>query len=258
MGADAAQALDRVGRAAGGRMTDYVVGMDGCRDGWVACVLNQSGDVSFRVVASVSSAMDMIRDSALTLIDIPIGLPPTDARACDLKAKKLLGRYNSRVFLTPPRGVFQCHAYEDANPLCKEISGRGLMKQMWAIMPKIKEVDRAILSEESPPANLRECHPEICFWGLRGTIIDENKTTIDGKLARVATLAELLPDAERVIVDAERTLAHRKVASDDVIDALIGAITAAGVWDGTIRTLPSVPEQDARGLPMEMVYRLAP
>jgi hypothetical protein len=42
---------------------------------------------------------------------------------------------------------------------------------------------------------------------------------------------------------------------DDVVDALVCAATAMGVWDGSLRMLPEVHERDGQGLTMEMVYR---
>ncbi len=66
-------------------------------------------------------------------------------------------------------------------------------------------------------------------------------------------LARHLP-AAAAIVD-EVTSAHRKSAlrPDDVIDALVGAVTAR-LGAERLRTLPATPEHDSKGLRMEIVY----
>lgn len=191
----------------------------------------------------------------LILADVPIGLPEGGVRDCDMRAKGILGRYNSRVFLTPPRGVFDSESYEAANPLCRALSDRGLMKQMWMIMPGIREVDATMRAAGAVRSVVRECHPEICFWGLSGEIIAANKKTDDGAAARLGVLSRFVDGVETIVEQAMAKFPRSKVARDDVIDALVCAVTAAGVWDGSLRTLPEEPERDGFGLAMEMVYR---
>ena len=45
----------------------------------------------------------------------------------------------------------------------------------------------------------------------------------------------------------------RDLADDDILDAMAVAITASADR-GALRTLPELPVEDSRGLPMEMVY----
>jgi predicted RNase H-like nuclease len=155
--------------------------------------------------------------------------------------------------------VFAAADYPAANAASRAISGKGLSKQMWHIMPKIREVDGALREDATVRAVVRECHPEVCFWGLGGStaaaVIGENKKTPEGRRRRLSVLAGFVGGAEDLLADALRASARRDVAADDVIDAMVCAVTAAGVWDGSLRTLPEVPERDGRGLAMEMVYR---
>jgi predicted RNase H-like nuclease len=186
---------------------------------------------------------------------MPIGLVERGVRAADVAAKRVLGRWNARVFLTPARGVFACDDYPAANVLSRELTGKGLSKQMWHIMPKIREVDDALQDEPRLRGVVRECHPEICFWGLGGGVIGVNKKTPEGFAARLAVLERFVPGAADRVGDGLRGLPKGTAQADDVVDAMVCAVTAAGVWDGSLRTLPESPERDARGLAMEMVYR---
>lgn len=236
-------------------MASQVIGIDGCRAGWVVCSLARSGAAALRIESDLSAAIGSTPNVDLALVDMPIGLAERGVRAADLAAKRLLGRWNARVFLTPARGVFDCDSYPDANARSREQTGKGLSKQMWHIMPKIRAVDAELARHPRLAGVIRECHPEICFRGLSGSVIAENKKSEVGAAKRLAVLAQFVPDAEAIVCRAMEQTLRKEVARDDLIDAMVCAVTAAGVWDGSLRTLPEQPERDGRGLAMEMVYR---
>jgi predicted RNase H-like nuclease len=233
------------------RQLKHVVGVDGCRGGWVVCTLTDCG-VSFEVVGSFG---DIGSDGALCCVDMPVGLCDGGGRGVDAAAKGVLGRWHSRVFQTPARAVFDAADYRVANAVSREVSGRGLSKQAWHIMPKVREVDGVLRGDGVIRSVVRECHPEICFWGLSGAVIVENKKTDEGAAARLGVLGGFVEDVEGVVAGVLARWPRKVLARDDVIDALVCAVTAAGVWDGSLRTLPEQPERDAYGLAMEMVYR---
>lgn len=221
------------------------------------CAMTRAGAASISIESSLSTACARWGPE-LACVDMPIGLSESGVRGADMAAKGLLGRWNARVFLTPCRGVFEEVDYAAANAASRAISGKGLSKQMWHIMPKIREVDEA-MRDERVRAVVRECHPEVCFWGLGGStggsVIGENKKTPEGLARRMAVLARYVEGAEDLLADVLRASSRRDVAADDVVDAMVCAVTAAGVWDGSLRTLPEEPARDGRGLAMEMVYR---
>ncbi|MCC5822558.1 MAG: DUF429 domain-containing protein [Planctomycetes bacterium] len=210
------------------------------------------GAVSFRLLERLEAVG---ADCGLCCVDMPIGLADGGLRPVDLAAKRVLGRWNARVFLTPARGVFGCVDYVNANARSRELSDKGLSKQMWNIMPKIREVDHALRDQPRLAGVVRECHPEICFWGLGGAVIGENKKTPEGFAARVAVLERFVPGAADLVAEGLRTLPRGATQPDDVVDAMVCAATAAGLWDDSLRTLPERPERDGLGLAMEMVYR---
>tara|TARA_R110000782_G_scaffold54637_8_gene115502 strand:- start:41601 stop:42335 length:735 start_codon:yes stop_codon:yes gene_type:complete len=229
-----------------------VIGADGCRGGWVCCTLATDGAVSFRFVERLGR---IDRACDLCCVDMPIGLATNGVRKADARAKRLLSRWNARVFLTPARGVFEQSVYPEANARSRELTGKGLSKQMWHIMPKIREVDSALRADPGLRALVRECHPEVCFWGLTGAVIGTNKKTPEGFAARVAVLSRFVADARDRVRGAMDSFPGGVAQPDDLVDAMVCAVTAAGLWDGSLRTLPEAPARDALGLPMEMVYR---
>lgn len=102
---------------------------------------------------------------------------------------------------------------------------------------------------------IREVHPEVCFWALAGErSMAHNKKKPEGIDERIAVLEHILPSAgqafDRICNDFQR----RKVAKDDILDAMVAAITASTDLR-QLRALAEWPSRDACGLPMEMVYR---
>ncbi|MBP1156496.1 putative RNase H-like nuclease [Paenibacillus sp. PvR052] len=89
------------------------------------------------------SLWEAYREAGLLLIDMLIGLAAaTEPRRCDVLARQLLklGRASS-IFPAPVREVLTASDYVDANALQRRVSGRGLSRQSWALVPKIRSLD---------------------------------------------------------------------------------------------------------------------
>src|SRR5206468_13100161 len=104
-------------------------------------------------------------------------------------------------------------------------TGRRLSKQSFSIAPRILDVEQYLRQSWASGPVIREMHPEVCFWGLAARPMRHAKRTAEGAAERIAVLARHLPAAAAIVDEVTRT--HRKSASrDDVIDALVGAVTA--------------------------------
>ena len=131
---------------------------------------------------------------------------------------------------------------------------RGLSRQSWAIMPKIREVDECLARHHRALPLVREMHPEVCFWSLNGCRpLRHSKKTEEGYKERIALLSRSQADSARLVDTVLRENRRSVVRRDDVVDALVGSVTA---WlsQGDLKTLPEAPERDSAGLRMEMVY----
>lgn len=64
------------------------------------------------------------------------------ARACDQAARARLGvpRQNS-VFSAPCRQTLDSPDFASASAINRRLSGKGITRQLWGILPKIKSVD---------------------------------------------------------------------------------------------------------------------
>jgi len=233
-------------------------GVDGCKCGWLWIGLtDEAGCARFShgVVTTIDLFADAIAASDRVFIDIPIGLRDrgTAGRGCDAAARKLLGRRASSIFNAPLRDIIAETDYTAANARSRELSGKGMSKQSFFIMPKICEVDAVMASHPRARDCIVESHPELCFWGVSGGVgLRHGKKTREGFAERLALLEMLRPG---IGADVEAVMAaypRRDVARDDILDAAVLALCANDAV--SLRCAPVEPESDATGLPMQIVY----
>lgn len=232
------------------------IGVDGCPAGWFFVALEPSGSPLWGVVRQLGALVSQAREPARVFVDIPIGLPDgPEGRECDRIARGKLGIGRaSSVFPAPARAVLDAVDYEDAKRRSRNATGRSLSKQAFAILCKCKEVDQLLRRDVKARRIVREFHPELCFWALAGcTPMKYNKRTPEGLRERVAVLKRLRPSADEEIDRMLNGFRRKEVARDDVVDAMVGALTASAPATA-LRTLPSLPPTDSVEHPMEMVY----
>jgi predicted RNase H-like nuclease len=181
-------------------------------------------------------------------IDIPIGLADKEPRSCDIAARRALGPRRSSVFPAPVRAVLDADSYADACALSRRACGKGISKQLYNILDKIRTVDT--LQTPRLQDQLFEMSPELSFAELTGRPMLANKRTAEGRTARRQALTSASAFGETVsgILDEPPPTGAKR---DDVIDALIGAWTARRRAAGLHMRLGG--DRDARGLRMEII-----
>ncbi len=228
-------------------MTDpVVIGVDGCRGGWLA-VIAADGGLIIRKCPTFLELAESYPD-AIMVIDVPIGLfeePPPGGRDCDQLARKLLGARWPSVFSPPARRYLAAERFEDV---------RGMSIQSFSIRDKIKEVDDFI----SPTLQnqIFEGHPEVSFARLVGQPMQSGKKTHPGNLERRAALGAAADDPFSAFRANPRSSLRSegitKVEVDDLLDACIMLWTALRIVAGQGVRIPKAPPVDVRGLRMEM------
>jgi predicted RNase H-like nuclease len=254
-------------RSAGDEMTSNTtiqpavdtLGIDGCRGGWVWCGLIE-GRWQGGLVETLADLSTALEHAALALIDMPIGLLDTGPgeRGCDREARALLGRPRaSSVFRAPCRDALAASDYATACAINRQQTGVALSIQTWNIVPKIRELDALLDSQPGLQGRLREAHPELCLYGLAGgRPMAYNKRTVAGRRERVALLQRLQPACTALANELTARTPRRQLAPDDAIDAAALAVSASLLTERASQCVPSRPERDRQGLPMEMVYAL--
>lgn len=266
-------------------------GVDGCSAGWFCYGLTAGGGRRYRIAVTFEELIYSADDRDRFFVDIPIGLPrgakghlcgkegskghpcdskPCEVRQCDRDARAELGRpRSSSVFSAPVCAALHAETHEEANRISRVVSGKGMSRQTYALLPKIREVDRLLRDHAASTTGkrkigkagkieVREVHPEICFWALAGRkAMKHSKKKREGFQERIECLKGILPCVEGDFDEIRETFPKRVLANDDILDAMAAAATASADRD-SLGTLPECPPLDCCGLPMEMVYRMEP
>jgi predicted RNase H-like nuclease len=215
-----------------------VTGVDGCAGGWVAVTLIPG---SARV--AVAATLDGLPLAGVTGIDMPLGLVATGWRDADLYARRALGRRGVTVFAIPPRPVWECQSYAEANRACRDLTGKGMSIQAWGLRRKIAEADDFRRRAAVP---MHEVHPELAFAALAGGVpLPDSKHTQAGIAARRGLLAKagiMLPP--RV----------PGAATDDLLDAAAVAWSARRIAAGLAVVLTSPGQRADDGTEIAIRY----
>jgi len=224
------------------------LGIDGARAGWVVAS-EGDGRPALRLVPALDSIVDEIAERG-ALVDIPIGLPGGEhsTRACDQRARRLLGPRRSSVFPAPSRAALVASDWVEANDVNRHSTGRGLPRQSWGLVPKIRDVDRLLGRHRNLRGRIRESHPELAFaWLNGGAPMEHPKKDPTGLARRWEVLGDVWPGVEAHSI--EWASDHPGVSPDDVADALaLLTLASSGA-----RPLPIEPDLDEAGLPMEIL-----
>jgi predicted RNase H-like nuclease len=220
-----------------------VTGVDACRKGWVAVSLLTAPGLRVSGVRTGATLDDVLDgDCGIVGIDMPLGLLASGWRACDRAARGLLGPRRSSVFAIPPAPVWHAASYQEANALCRELTGQGFSIQAWGLRVKLLEANRY---REAGRHELHEVHPELAFAALAGAPL---------ALAPLAPIPALAPLAlskhtAAGLAAREKLLAAAGIqvtGGDDVLDAAAAAWSASRIAAGTAVVLPGAPSQPDR------------
>ncbi|MGH3341850.1 MAG: DUF429 domain-containing protein [Carbonactinosporaceae bacterium] len=217
-----------------------VLGVDGCRGGWLGARVADRRHVRWLALPDADAVLAV--DAVVTGIDIPIGLPDAERRACDVAARARLGPRRSAVFPAPVRAVLDATSYPDACRRSRAARGVAVSRQTWNIVPRIADVDAALQARPRVHERVVEVHPELSFRMLAGVPLAAKHTAAGAALACwldvAAALRDLPPGAPR----------------PDALDALAAAWSAQRWLQGAAVRLPAAEVgRDRVGHPMRIV-----
>ncbi len=228
-----------------------VIGVDGCRAGWIAVMWGAK--IEHRLFTSFSEIVAL--DAAIIAVDMPIGLPDLSGRDAERAARKVLGERQSSVFAIPSRAAVMCEDYREACALNLKHSDppKKIAKQTYHLFPKIREID-AVISPELQ-SRIHEVHPEVVFWVMNGhkPVTLAKKIRSQNQSPGLILRRELLRKVGFPI-DELPVSNYRKsdVGEDDLIDACACAWSARRIHEGKAITFPEHPPRDPRGLSMSI------
>ncbi len=225
---------------------------DGCRAGWVALVDGPAGR-RIEVAPDAARLFELAAGAALLAIDIPIGLPGAEPRACDVEARRRLGPRRASVFPAPPRAALVASTHAEATAIARRVQGRGMSVQTFHLLAKIREVDAQLRDATADAPAVAEVHPELSFAQWRGEPMAHPKRDPRGREARRSLIGARY--GTDLLDAARRRFLRRDVATDDLHDAFAVLWTAHRVLRGEHVSLPAGVDAptDAVGLPMQIV-----
>jgi predicted RNase H-like nuclease len=227
-----------------------VGGADGTREGWVLVTKELSSGV---VASRICTTEDLFYGEPipdLVGLDIPIGLPDSGPRLCDLDARQRLRRRGSSVFPAPLRCLLEASTYPEACSLRFGAEGKKISRQTWGILPKIRIVDSLLRNDPALQQRVREVHPEFCFLLLAGHPMYHKKKSKQGQEERLRVLEQWFGEYLEAAVLQRLRLGCQL---DDLLDAFAACWTAERIFSGQAETLPHDPPRDSAGLRMEIV-----
>ena len=217
------------------------VGVDAWRGGWVAVVLEDGLVSATRLAASLDQITNAYPDAAAIGVDMPLGLVERGWREADRLGAARLGAHRSRLFMVPPRAVWQAATHEEAVLRCRQLTDppAGCSRQAWGLREKLLPANELYARL---PGRLFEVHPEISFAELNGGApVAAGKKTWNGQMARRALLA-------RAGISLPGDLADTGSAPpDDILDAAAVAWSAVRIASGRASSLPHPPQAGADG-----------
>lgn len=232
-----------------------MLGIDGCRAGWLAVRLVATGGrpaVDYALHARFAPILEQHPDAAAIAVDMPIGLYESGrarARPCDQIARQRLGKRACCVFIPPTRAMLCAESYAPLRAL-------GLSVQAYYLIPRIRELD-ALLTPDLQ-ARVWESHPELSFLAMTGAPTPHPKRTQAGQAARIDALQRTLSESGDALASLmaafRQQVAPKHAGIDDLLDACALAWSALRHIRGKSELCLGDPAHDARGLQMAIRY----
>lgn len=246
-----------------------LVGVDGCRAGWIAAIEHGDGRAELRTAPRFDALLAHLPGDALFAVDMPIGLPERidgAGRVAEIAARPLLppGRRSS-LFSIPARAAVEA----GAGPFAGEAHRRGVFARVCALaratsdppravsiqgfglFPRILELDALLRADPFLQTRVFESHPEIAFARLNGGEAMQHSKKRDGRPfedgmmeRRALLLACGLPP--ELLADP----LPRGAGEDDRLDACALLLVARRLDAGQAVSVPDPPGRDAFGLPV--------
>jgi len=231
-----------------------VAGVDGCKTG-LLCIAKDfdTGLIISDVFGNAQLLLQHKLELSVIAIDVPIGLTENGSRQCDIEARKLLGPRASSVFPAPIRSALQSKTRQHADEIRRKIEGKGVSAQAFGIYKKVLELDKTLSAQPQLQQQVKEVHPELCFWAWNNKrAMSYKKKSNDGRAERRNLVTKHF--GTKVIEEIRAKYLVKCVSHDDIYDAFAALWTAERIFAGNAEVIPDPSPRDAIELRMEMWY----
>ncbi len=233
--------------------TETLVGVDGCKAGWIAVASAEDFASCQVIIASdFRSLIESFVPGSTIAVDMPIGLPDQigkGGRGPEALIRPLLGERQSSVFSIPARAAVYAEDYSEACRIALLTSDplRKVSRQAFHLFPKIREIDQLLIS--GTRQQIYEVHPELAFWRLNNENPLQTPKKIKGRIN-----PQGMDERKGLLVSAgfDREFLDQKpprgAAADDFLDACACLSVARRLKHGLAKSFPDHPTEDKNGL----------
>lgn len=232
-----------------------LVGVDGCRAGWITLALHPGESrPKVHIFGSFADLIAGFGSTATVAVDMPMGLPDRvtgSGRGPEQTIRPYLGARQSSVFSIPARAAVEAETYGEACDLSLQTSDppRKVSRHAFHLFGKIREIDCLLQSDTGLRERLIESHPEFAFCRLNAMVPMATPKKIRGVVnpqgiaERIGLLAShgIAPD---IFADGP----PRGAAMDDLVDAGVNMVMAGRHVRGLTSPFPSRPARDRHGI----------
>jgi predicted RNase H-like nuclease len=219
-----------------------VIGIDGCRAGWITTQILDNQLISFQIIENLND--DYLKQSNLSHIgiDIPLQLSHTGKRLAEVEARALLKKRACTIFSPPTLNALSAKNYIDACEVNFKECGKRISKQSWNLFPKIIEAHKFLENNSISKLGVFEVHPELSFMAMNDmNLVEASKKTDIGKEIRIKLIKKFFPTFSFELV--RNKYKKNQVLDDDILDSISVLWSTQRIVDNIAQFVPKDPEK---------------
>jgi predicted RNase H-like nuclease len=232
-----------------------IAGVDGCKAGWIAVTADPEtfDRAAVKIYKSVTELILELAARSIIAIDMPIGLPERTkkgGREPDRAAREFLGPQRASIFPVPSRRAVYEQDYAQVCAVARETSdGKAVSKQLFGILPRIRQIDGALRQDPVLRKRVFEVHPEVSFNVMNNNEPLLERKKINGRIhwRGMKIRTELLLKEGFPLSFLEQSPPHG-AGRDDFYDACACAWSAKRILEGKVLVFPPHQSLDGEGL----------
>ena len=217
-----------------------VIGIDGCRVGWIIAKVDDKKSLSFHIVKNLND--DYLKQSNLSCIgiDIPLQLTHTGKRLAEIEARVLLKKRACTIFSPPTLNALRAKNYIDACEVNFKECGKRISKQSWNLFPKIIEAHKFLENNSISKLEVFEVHPELSFMAMNDmNLVEASKKTETGKEIRIKLIQKFFPNFS--FESVRNKYKKNQVLDDDILDSISVLWSTQRIVDNIAQFVPKDP-----------------
>tara|TARA_B100000767_G_scaffold239865_1_gene235340 strand:- start:197 stop:886 length:690 start_codon:yes stop_codon:yes gene_type:complete len=219
-----------------------VIGIDGCRAGWITAKLDDKNSLSFHIVKNLND--DYLKNNNLSHIgiDIPLELSHTGKRLAEIEARVLLKKRACTIFSPPTLNALTAKNYIDACEVNFKECGKRISKQSWNLFPKIIETHKFLENNSISKLEVFEVHPELSFMAMNDMrLIEASKKTDIGKEIRIKLILKFFSNFS--FESVRNQYKKNQVLDDDILDSISVLWSTQRIVDNIAQFVPKDSEK---------------